>query len=153
MRHEPAPSAPVITTPQEERPEPVSAELLDQAARALATEQSNVGDNLVASGPARPTVVSDGAMTRTMVVHDQSNMSLPSGRYTLTVFCSGKGSVISAITLDGVTALGGAQPCGAAGASADEIVMKQEGPASQLDVNVIPVGETEAAVTYVVSRQ
>lgn len=148
----PVPSTSAVVPSASNETQGVSAELLDQVGSARSAEEDSAGDRLVASGPARPSVIVDGGERRTMVVHDQSNMRLGPGSYTLTVYCAGEGVVLGAITFDGVTTLGGQQQCGASGPSAEQTVMIQGASATQMDVNVIPIGETAAAVAYVVTR-
>lgn len=147
---DPSTSAVVLSTSDETQG--VSADLLDQVDRARSAEEDSAGDRMVTSGPARPSVIVEGGERRTMVIHDQSNMRLGSGSYTLTVYCAGTGVVVAAITFDGVTKLGGQQQCGASGLSVDETVVIQREAATQMDVSVIPVGETAAAIGYVVVR-
>lgn len=130
----------------------VSAERLDLVSQAAKSMVDKSGDDVIAFGPPRPTVVRNAGVSQTMIIRDVSEMSIAAGDYILTIFCSGDGALVSAIRIDEQTVLGPEQQCGDSGTSTDEIRIHQPDHASTMEVRVMPIGATTAGVAYVVAR-
>ncbi|WP_156876534.1 hypothetical protein [Microbacterium luticocti] len=130
---------------------PVPAAALDRARDALEQAQADPHGDLVATGPARPTQVASDAGVQTMIVRDQLDMHVPAGVITLTLYCSGEGTVTGTLEVDDDARVGNELICGADGASSDDITMKRAQTGREMTIRVVPVGDTKAAVSYIVT--
>lgn len=104
------------------------------------------------SAPARPTVRPAAAGTRTMVIRDEDAARWQSGRYRFTFHCAGEGSVVAHVSFGAASVIRELAPCRPEGAT-DTLVLRAPTPVDTSTVMIIPVGPTEAAIGYDVTRE
>jgi hypothetical protein len=144
------PSRPPSAEASKAAASPVAAEALDIAEAAVEQVEAKPGIRVLATGSARPTRVNTRSGAQTMIIRDELNMRIPRGTLVFTLYCSGEGTVMGAMTIDGTTQLGQDLPCANAGASSDDITLKQLEAGHQMTIRVVSVGDTRAAVSYAV---
>lgn len=106
-------------------------------------------DTIIKAG-ARPTLAENGAEVQAMVIHDQDERQWQPGRYRLTAYCIGKGSLYAVVQL-GTVSEAGTLPCSTAPQSLN-VDISVPGASAGLSVHIVPVGETAAGVSYQISK-
>ncbi|GAB3618831.1 hypothetical protein GCM10027417_00910 [Glutamicibacter endophyticus] len=140
--------------PQAQAPEPMEVHTgtikLDAEVDKLDYLLDDGAEHLVAS-VAHPTATGSTAEPRTTLLINEDDSTWSPGNYELVVRCVGSGQVYSVLTIGSQTVAGEIASCSEPGGE-QQLSLTLEQSAENSRVTIIPVGDTRAAVGYVIDR-
>ncbi|MHC6177501.1 hypothetical protein [Glutamicibacter endophyticus] len=141
--------------PQAQAPEPTEMHTgtikLDAEVDKLDHLLDDGAEHLVAS-VAHPTATGSTAEPRTIPLINQDASTWSPGKYELVVRCVGSGQIYPVLTIGSQTIAGEIASCAEPGGE-QQLNLTLEQSAENSRVTIIPVGDTRAAVGYVIDRR